>query len=329
MKRLQEGISREVCKNRSDKVKDDFIEKHGSCCAICGDTLRHRFEFDHIDPLTKGPRIQSFFKCPTQLQKEFDKNIYRILCALCHLIVTNLYHRPEKKKEEEKISDTTRRQRENQKYINTYKLKIGKCQCCGMKVHPLIVAFFEFDHIDPRTKKFEIGKSGARARKTVIIELEKCQLLCRTCHKIRTAIEKRKEWYIYGDHLLHLDFSLTCKKFNLSDDKLKKILMEKTRKSIIWGKIYGDKLQDAIKQYCNEPRKWLKEQIKYPNQTYIEEIVAKIIASNPIERRPKSTKGQKRKRDEIEIRNHDSPESVEKIYSMIPELHKIQLKILK
>lgn len=54
----------------------------------------------------------------------------------------------------------------------------GKCARCPSTVN------LEFDHIDPKTKSFNIGGAlGSMAWAKVEAELKKCQLLCNRCHK--------------------------------------------------------------------------------------------------------------------------------------------------
>lgn len=45
----------------------------------------------------------------------------------------------------------------------------------------------EFDHIDPDTKTFTIGKMWSASESKFLEELSKCQLLCKKCH-----VEKHK-----------------------------------------------------------------------------------------------------------------------------------------
>jgi hypothetical protein len=46
----------------------------------------------------------------------------------------------------------------------------------------------EFDHVDPHTKRFPIGKLLSVSKDEALLELNKCQLLCHSCH-----IEKGRE----------------------------------------------------------------------------------------------------------------------------------------
>jgi hypothetical protein len=58
----------------------------------------------------------------------------------------------------------------------------GKCVWCGSRDH------LELDHIDGSTKKFKLSKTHS-VEKT-LKELRKCQLLCRCCHRRKTAGER-------------------------------------------------------------------------------------------------------------------------------------------
>lgn len=58
----------------------------------------------------------------------------------------------------------------------------GKCVKCGTTEN------LEFDHIDPKTKSFEIGAWGSHSKADLEIELAKCQLLCKSCHIEKTAV---------------------------------------------------------------------------------------------------------------------------------------------
>lgn len=60
----------------------------------------------------------------------------------------------------------------------------GKCVWCGSTEN------LEFDHIDASTKEIDISKMFRnRAKHTWQAELQKCQLLCRTCHKVKSRVE--------------------------------------------------------------------------------------------------------------------------------------------
>lgn len=56
----------------------------------------------------------------------------------------------------------------------------NKCSQCDSKIR------LEFDHIDPREKKFEIAKMWSVAKEDFWEEVRKCQLLCKKCHQKKT-----------------------------------------------------------------------------------------------------------------------------------------------
>lgn len=64
------------------------------------------------------------------------------------------------------------------------KLAGGKCLDCGFRKHP---AAFEFDHVRGK-KKAAISNmlNVLNSWDTILIELNKCELVCANCHRIRT-----------------------------------------------------------------------------------------------------------------------------------------------
>lgn len=63
----------------------------------------------------------------------------------------------------------------------------GKCIHCG-KTEDL-----ELDHIDPKTKSFEIGKLWSVAEVGFWAEVKKCQLLCKAAHADKSIIDSGKK----------------------------------------------------------------------------------------------------------------------------------------
>lgn len=69
-----------------------------------------------------------------------------------------------------------------QKEVNDYKIKTG-CIDCGYNKHPYAL---DFDHL--RDKKYNIGSLARSrvARETLWGEIEKCEVRCANCHRIKT-----------------------------------------------------------------------------------------------------------------------------------------------
>lgn len=61
----------------------------------------------------------------------------------------------------------------------------GKCTKCGSTER------LEFDHINPKDKKYNIAKVWHTDNK-VLPELQKCQLLCNSCHIEKTKSDWKK-----------------------------------------------------------------------------------------------------------------------------------------
>lgn len=59
----------------------------------------------------------------------------------------------------------------------------GKCVCCGATTE------LELDHIEHHLKSFAISKLWSVSEERFLLELNKCQLLCASCHKLKTSAE--------------------------------------------------------------------------------------------------------------------------------------------
>jgi hypothetical protein len=70
--------------------------------------------------------------------------------------------------------------------IKNHKINAG-CADCGYNKHPHAL---DFDHLD--NKKFSIATSLSRKVETILEEIEKCEVVCANCHRIRTATRRLK-----------------------------------------------------------------------------------------------------------------------------------------
>ena len=59
------------------------------------------------------------------------------------------------------------------------------CEECGFNNSIAL----EFDHIETKTKSFSIARALTDCRNwdDILLEIEKCRILCANCHKLRTA----------------------------------------------------------------------------------------------------------------------------------------------
>ena len=59
--------------------------------------------------------------------------------------------------------------------------KDGKCEQCG---YDRCIEALEFHHLDPSKKDFNVSHRGyTRSWKRVMLELDKCVMLCANCHR--------------------------------------------------------------------------------------------------------------------------------------------------
>lgn len=66
--------------------------------------------------------------------------------------------------------------------LNEIKLESG-CVDCGYDAHP---AALDFDHLPDKEKLFGLGSALTRKLSAVLAEIDKCEVVCANCHRIRT-----------------------------------------------------------------------------------------------------------------------------------------------
>ena len=165
--------------------------KIGKVCEIChiaGGVL----EADHIDRSTKVWTCSDYmwWAChggPEKLREELMK--CRPLHPECHRLHTKTQF------SEQKQASIV----EKQHYVNEAKLMISCCALCKKRVYLKTVSCFEFDHLNPDDAyKCPISKmvssySLKRFYELVEKELERCRLLCSSCHRRHTNSQFAKK----------------------------------------------------------------------------------------------------------------------------------------
>ena len=85
------------------------------------------------------------------------------------------------------------------KYIKTLKEKLilykgGKCLDCSYEFNGQNHTVFDLHHLNPDNKDIEVSKLiGNRAWESVLIEADKCVMLCANCHRLRHGKLEEKE----------------------------------------------------------------------------------------------------------------------------------------
>lgn len=79
----------------------------------------------------------------------------------------------------------------------------GKCVECGS------IDNLEFDHVDPKTKKYTITDTICLySKRRLIEEIKKCQLLCHDCHKKKSDADQTTRQH--GDHAMYRRGGCRC-----------------------------------------------------------------------------------------------------------------------
>lgn len=77
----------------------------------------------------------------------------------------------------------------NREYVWEF-LQTQSCKDCG-NINPLLL---EFDHLDDFEKDGNISTMiGAVGKETLVKEIEKCEVVCANCHRIRTY-RRQNSW---------------------------------------------------------------------------------------------------------------------------------------
>lgn len=92
---------------------------------------------------------------------------------------------------QKKYQGTTGRSLRSKRFAWLDEVKAKPCEDCGNRFPPECM---DFDHINPRTKKFAVSSAavGGRSVDAVQVEIAKCRLVCANCHRIRTARQQRR-----------------------------------------------------------------------------------------------------------------------------------------
>ena len=85
------------------------------------------------------------------------------------------------------------RQDANVEWLGEIKQQTG-CEICGYNEHPHAL---QFDHIDPKEKKFSIGTFRCCSRETLLKEIAKCRVLCANCHAVHTSKQRKSDVHTF------------------------------------------------------------------------------------------------------------------------------------
>ena len=173
--RKKHGVGSECKKCFAARAK---AKRRGiTCVRVWSDTLWQCKECN----ITKELSIVNFYTVKGRLTKFDDicrdcRNAYHVLHRQKN------YDSPQRAAKRSTASIKERKTHQSAK-IDCIVYKGSVCAKCGIKYDGTNGMIFDFHHIDPTNKSFEILKSGKKTLDSQIDELDKCILLCANCHR--------------------------------------------------------------------------------------------------------------------------------------------------
>lgn len=105
-------------------------------------------------------------------------------CKPCQLQYQKDWYKNNADRERKKrYLEKRKRNEEIKGFLDNEKSK--PCSDCKISYHPFVM---DYDHVDPKKKKMMISQAVRRGAtlESVKRELEKCELVCANCHRMRT-----------------------------------------------------------------------------------------------------------------------------------------------
>jgi len=179
---------------RQDATRDYLRQMRSVPCEDCGGVFRpHQMDFDHRTPAGKSFRLTAgvaMLASRDRLDAEIRK--CDIVCANCHRV------RTQRRRPIDRLGDqartASRELERKRRYWKTQArmlddLKRRACADCHRRFP---VCAMDFDHRDPKDKRYTVSRMIGRAGNgRIMAEVAKCDIVCANCHRDRTL--RRRE----------------------------------------------------------------------------------------------------------------------------------------
>lgn len=103
----------------------------------------------------------------------------KTICKTCSAVVQKQFRVINKDK-----TRVSRRNKRKDAKLEMLSYKGNKCSTCNIEVTSNNACIFDFHHIDPKQKEYKPASLMLMSWNKVIIELNKCILLCSNCHRM-------------------------------------------------------------------------------------------------------------------------------------------------
>lgn len=169
------------------RLQDIVDEWKASGCVDCGYGDIRAIDPDHGDGETKAGHVSRMVQlcaAADRIRSELAKCLPR--CARCHRLVTQS-QRPNSWRHMERLPPSWKRRLEMQDCNDAIKLARG-CDDCGWRGW---ARGLDWDHVRGRkTATIAVLIANGRPWAEVSSEMQKCDLVCANCHRVRT-VERR------------------------------------------------------------------------------------------------------------------------------------------
>lgn len=220
-------------------------------CKDCNKVYEpHCMDYDHLpEKGVKYKNISTMILNNTPKSKILEEiSKCELVCVLCHN--TRTKNRLDQKYVNKKYTNTMLR---NLDIIN--KAKDNKCIFCGVKreLHNM-----QFDHIDSRLKYKNISQLKNFKEKTLIEEMNKCQIICALCHRRKSIWEQRLDIY---NKEININKEIVVKHINFEKQEKQCIKCSQILKfsNFSTHKKTKDKLNSWCKNCFNEYRRFKRK----------------------------------------------------------------------
>jgi len=145
------------------------VLKEGKPCLDCGGLFPpFCMEYDHV----RGEKRFALGKMANHRLEAVLDEIAKceLVCCACHRVRTNIRKGP----------SSIPKVQEFRTWLN--ELKSAPCLDCGKTFHSVAM---DFDHVRD-VKVLEISQMWSWGRDRVLAEIDKCELVCANCHRVRT-----------------------------------------------------------------------------------------------------------------------------------------------
>ena len=134
---------------------------------------------------TKCNQTKSLLEFPFRYK---EKGILKTICKECQAVSRRAFYDNNKEKELRNGKKSTKTRRlNNRKFLFEY-LSTHPCSCG--ESNPVLL---EFDHRDRSEKRQSVSTMTTLGLSTIKREIEKCDVLCVRCHRLKTA--EQFGWY--------------------------------------------------------------------------------------------------------------------------------------